>query len=107
MRSKSAGVTRLSIKAANVGVLPARQMIFDVIGDLLADRRQLKQFVLDDRIVGPLGKVPIHGRLVPEIVRPIHAAQSQSVEVVVANADGLHSLIAPESVCSLQLRIFA
>ena len=45
-------------------------MIFDVVGDLLADRRQLKQFVLDDRIVGPLGKVPIHGRLVPEIVRP-------------------------------------
>jgi hypothetical protein len=57
--------------------LPARQMVLDIIGDLLADRRQLKQLVLDDRIVGLLGKLPIHGRLVPEIVRPIHAAQSQ------------------------------
>ena len=57
--------------------LPARQMVLDIIGDLLADRRQLKKLVLDDRIVGLLGKLPIHGRLVPEIVRPIHAAQSQ------------------------------
>jgi hypothetical protein len=81
-------------------------MVLDIIGDLLADRRQLKQLVLDDRIVGLLSKLPIHGRLVPEIVGPIHAAPSQSVEVVVANADGLQSLIAPESVCSLQLRIF-
>ena len=48
-------------------------MIFDVIGDIFADRRQLKQLVLDDRIVGLLGKLPIHGRLVPQIVRPIHA----------------------------------
>jgi hypothetical protein len=35
-------------------------MIFDVIGDIFADRRQLKQLVLDDRIVGLLGKLPIH-----------------------------------------------
>jgi len=48
-------------------------MIFDVIGDILAERRQLKQLVLDDRVVGLLGKLPIHGRLVPEIVWPIHA----------------------------------
>jgi hypothetical protein len=39
-------------------------MIFDVTGDLLADRRQLKHLVLDDGIVGLLGKLPIHGRLI-------------------------------------------
>jgi hypothetical protein len=43
----------------------ACQMVFDVIGDLLADRRQLKQLVLHERIVGRLGKFPIHGRLAP------------------------------------------
>src|ERR1700682_4464937 len=31
---------------------------------LLADGRQFKHLVLDDRIVGLLGKLPIHGRLV-------------------------------------------
>jgi hypothetical protein len=31
-------------------------MIFDVIGDLLADRRQLKQFGFNDRVVGLLGQ---------------------------------------------------
>jgi hypothetical protein len=34
-------------------------MIFDIIGDLLTDRRQLKQLGLDDRIVGLLGKLPL------------------------------------------------
>ena len=34
-------------------------MIFDVIGDLLADGREFKQLVLDDRILGLLGKLPI------------------------------------------------
>jgi hypothetical protein len=52
--------------------LAAGLMILDVIGDVLADRRQLKQFLLDDRIVALLGKLPIPGRLIPEIVRPIH-----------------------------------
>jgi hypothetical protein len=46
-------------------VLPACQMIFDVVGDLITHGRQLKQFGLDDRIVGLLGKFPIHVRLVP------------------------------------------
>jgi hypothetical protein len=36
-------------------VLPAGQMIFHVIGDLLTDRRQLKHLVLDGRIIGLLG----------------------------------------------------
>jgi hypothetical protein len=44
-------------------VFPARQMIFDVIGGLLAERRQLKQLVLDDRIIGLLGKFPKKDRL--------------------------------------------
>jgi hypothetical protein len=47
-------------------------MIIDVISDLLADGRQFKHLVLDDRIVDLLGKSPIHGRLIPEIIRPIH-----------------------------------
>jgi len=51
-------------------------MIFDVISDLLADGRQFKHLVLDDRIVGLLGKSPIHGRLVPEIIRPIHGPEN-------------------------------
>jgi hypothetical protein len=33
-------------------VLPACQMVFDVIGDLITHVRQRKQLVLDDRIVG-------------------------------------------------------
>jgi hypothetical protein len=36
-------------------VLPAGQMIFHVIDDLLTDRRQLKHLVLDGRIIGLLG----------------------------------------------------
>jgi hypothetical protein len=35
-------------------VFAAPQMIFDIIGYLLADRRQRKQFGFDERIVGPL-----------------------------------------------------
>jgi hypothetical protein len=48
-----------------LSALPACQMVFDVIGDLVADRRQLKQLVLHERIVGLFGKFPIHGRLAP------------------------------------------
>ena len=40
-------------------VFPARQVIFDVIGDLITNERQREQLVLDDRIVGLLGKVAI------------------------------------------------
>jgi hypothetical protein len=54
-------------------VLPACQLIFHVIGDLLTDRCQLKHLILDGRIIGLLGKLLVHGRLVPEIVSPIHA----------------------------------
>ena len=46
-------------------VFAARQMIFDVIGDLLADRHQRKQFGFNERIVGLLDKFPTLGRLIP------------------------------------------
>jgi hypothetical protein len=46
-------------------VLSARQMILDIIGYFLANGRHL---IFDDRIVGLLGKLPIHHRLVPQIV---------------------------------------
>jgi hypothetical protein len=39
-------------------------MILDIIGYLLAYRRQLKHLIFDDGIVGPLGKLPLHHRLV-------------------------------------------
>ena len=43
-------------------------MILNIIGYLLADRRQIKQLVLDDRIVGLFGKFPIHYRLISQMV---------------------------------------
>ena len=46
-------------------IFPARQMIFDIIGDLLADRRQRTQFGFNERIDGPLDKFPIRGCLIP------------------------------------------
>jgi len=44
---------------------PTRQMIFNVIGDLVADRRQRKQFGFNERIVSPPDKFPIAGGLIP------------------------------------------
>jgi hypothetical protein len=44
---------------------PACQTVLDAIGDLLADRRQLKQVFFDDKIVRLLGKFPIRSRLAP------------------------------------------
>jgi hypothetical protein len=46
-------------------VFLVRQMIFNVIGDLIADRRQRKQFGFNERIVGLLDKFPTRGRLIP------------------------------------------
>jgi hypothetical protein len=54
---------------------PARQMIFDIIGDLLADRRQRKQFGFNERVVGLLDKFPTHGRLIPQIGKPFIYAE--------------------------------
>jgi hypothetical protein len=64
---------------------PAGQTIFYVIGDFFTYGRQLKQFVPDNGIIGLLGKLPIHGCLVPEIVRPVHAAQYAALGSVSGN----------------------
>ena len=58
---------------------PASQMIFDIIGDLLADRRQRKQFGFNERIVGLLDKLLTHGRLVTQVVKPIMYAEHSTV----------------------------
>lgn len=61
-----------------------RQMIFDVIGDLIADRRQRTQFGFNERIVGSLDKFSIPGRLIPQMVKPIMYAEHIVVELGVA-----------------------
>ena len=58
------------------GDSPTCQMILNIIGDLLTNRCQLKQFVFGDGIVCLFGLLPVHVRLVPQIVRPIHATRS-------------------------------
>jgi hypothetical protein len=62
-------------------VFPACQMIFDVIGDLVADRRQRKQFGFNERIIGLLDKFPIIGGLTLEIVKPIMDAEYSILEL--------------------------
>jgi hypothetical protein len=54
--------------------LPACLMILDVIGDLLADGRQIEELLLDKGIFGLFGKFSIHGRLLPKIFIPVHAS---------------------------------
>jgi hypothetical protein len=46
--------------------------ILNVIGNLLTDGRQVEEFLLDESIFGLLGKLPIHGGLLPKIVIPVH-----------------------------------
>jgi len=46
--------------------------ILNVIGNLLTDGRQVEEFLLDESIFGLLGKLPIHGRLLPKILIPVH-----------------------------------
>jgi hypothetical protein len=58
--------------AESFGELPACKPILDVIGDLFADVCQLEEFLLDNGIFGLLGKLSIHGRLLPQIVVPLH-----------------------------------
>ena len=50
-------------------VLSARQMILDIIGYLLADGRQLKHLVFDNRIVGLFGIRDIQENNVPDVSR--------------------------------------
>ena len=53
--------------------LPACQTILNTIGNLLADGCQVEQFLFAEDIFGFFGKLPIHRRLVPKIIIPIHA----------------------------------
>jgi hypothetical protein len=48
-------------------------MILDVIGDLLADGCQIEELLLNKGIFSLFGKLPIHSRLLPKIVIPVHA----------------------------------
>ena len=52
---------------------PACQTILDAIGNLLADGRQVEEFLFAEAIFGLFGNLPIHRRLVPKIIIPIHA----------------------------------
>src|SRR5262245_25956902 len=52
--------------------LPACKTILDVVGDLLADVCQVEEFFPDNGIFGLFGKLSIRGRLLPEIVVPLH-----------------------------------
>jgi hypothetical protein len=45
--------------------LPACQTILNGIGNLLADRCQVKEFLFAEHIFGFFGELPIHCRLVP------------------------------------------
>ena len=64
------------------------EMILDIIGDLLADRRQRAQFGFNERIDGPLDKFPIRRCLFPQIVKPIMRAEHVTVELGVVTIHG-------------------
>ena len=69
---RNANSTRAYIYVASVRPSPAWPTILDVIGDLLAYGCEVEQFLLDEGVFGLLGKLPIHGRLLPKIVVPVH-----------------------------------
>jgi hypothetical protein len=51
-------------------------MMFDLVGNLLADGRQIKQLIFDERIVGPLGNFTIYSCVHAKMIRPILRAIS-------------------------------
>ena len=53
--------------------LSACEAILDVICDFLTNCRQLEMLLLDERIVGYVGKLPIAGGLFTQVIVPIHA----------------------------------
>ena len=53
--------------------IPACQAILNAIGNLLTDRCQVEEFLFAEDIFGFFGKLPIHHRLVPKEIIPIHA----------------------------------
>src|SRR5262249_21808104 len=72
--SSDAGCSRALRAECEIGSchLPACKTILDVVGDLFADVCQVEEFFLDDGIFGLFGKLSIRGRLLPEIVVPLH-----------------------------------
>lgn len=56
-------------------------MIFDVVGKLLADRRQIKQLIFDKRIVGPLGDFAIDNCVRAKMTGPILRTKIGIVEI--------------------------
>jgi hypothetical protein len=63
-------------------------MFFDVIGDLIADRCQRKQFGFNERIIGLLDKSPMLGRLILKIAKPIMDAEDSTLELGVVTIHG-------------------
>jgi hypothetical protein len=53
--------------------LPACQTILDAIRNLLTNGCQVQKFLFAADIVGLARKLPIHRRLVPKVIIPIHA----------------------------------
>ena len=62
----------LQVRARRIGGLPACHTILNAIGDLLAYGRQVEKLLFAENIFGFVGKSPIHRRLVPKVVIPIH-----------------------------------
>jgi hypothetical protein len=86
--TNSAGASSLSVQDRSVATLgmrisgaltkrsrrlPACQTILNAIGNLLADGRQVEEFLFAEDICGFFGKLPIRRRLVPKVIIPIHA----------------------------------
>ena len=53
-----------------------RHAIFHPIGDFLTNFRQLEKFGLDAGIHGPLGELPVFGRLIAERIVVVHVTPS-------------------------------
>ena len=53
--------------------LPAGQTILNAIGNLLAGDCQVEEFLFAEDIFGFFSKLPIHRRLMPKVIIPIHA----------------------------------
>ena len=53
---------------------PCRQTILNLVGDFLASRCHVEEFLCKEKVLGRLGKMAITFGLVPQIIRPIHSS---------------------------------
>jgi len=81
--------------AALLDQLPACEVVLDIVGDLFTHRCQLKHLDFDEGIVSLLGKLPIFGRLVPEIVRLVHVVPVRPCSEKRTGVRGKNSLTLP------------